>query len=50
MGAGVLTLLITRFTVTPTHPWIDPTAAGLVAAAVAFTVVLLVRRERALSS
>ena len=36
---GVATLLIVRFGIGGTYPWLDPTLAGLAAAAIAFTVV-----------
>lgn len=40
--AGVAALLIVRFGLGATYLWLDPTLAGLVAAAVAFTFVALV--------
>lgn len=40
--AGVATLLIVRFGVGAVYPWLDPTLAGLVAAAAAFAVVAVV--------
>jgi len=46
MAAGIVTLLVVRFAVVAHYPWVDPTAAGLVAAAIAFALTLLVRRGR----
>jgi SSS family solute:Na+ symporter len=43
MAAGIATLLVVRFAVVASYPWVDPTAAGLVAAAIAFALTLLVR-------
>jgi len=39
-------LLVVRFAVVAHYPWVDPTAAGLVAAAIAFVLTLLVRGGR----
>jgi SSS family solute:Na+ symporter len=47
MAAGIATLLVVRFAVVAHYPWADPTAAGLVAAAIAFALTLLVRSARA---
>ena len=41
MAAGIATLFVAKYAVTPYHAWVDPTAAGLVAAAAAFGLVLL---------
>jgi solute:Na+ symporter, SSS family len=43
MAAGIGTVLVVRFAIAAQHPWVDPTAAGLIAAAVAFALSLLVR-------
>ena len=43
IAAGVATLLVVRFGFAGRYPWLDPTLAGLVAAAVAFILVLVVR-------
>jgi solute:Na+ symporter, SSS family len=43
--AGVTALLIVRFGLWARSPWLDPTLAGLVTAAAAYTVVLVFRRE-----
>jgi len=43
MAAGIATLLVVRFAFVARHPWMDPTAAGLVAAAIAFGITLLIR-------
>lgn len=41
MVAGIATLFVVKYTVTPNHAWVDPTAAGLIGGAIAFGVVLL---------
>jgi SSS family solute:Na+ symporter len=41
--AGNIALLVVRFALPRPYAWIDPTVAGLLAAAVAFALVLLVR-------
>ena len=41
IGAGVATLLVVRFTLASTFPWLDATLAGLVAAAIAFGLTAL---------
>jgi SSS family solute:Na+ symporter len=46
IAAGVLTLLVVRFGVAGRVPWLDPTLTGLVAAALVYFVILLVRRPR----
>ena len=38
IGAGVVTLLVVRFTMANAYPWLDATLAGLVAAAIAFAL------------
>ena len=43
IAAGVVTLLVVRFMLASRLPWLDPTLAGLVVAAIAFLVTLLVR-------
>jgi SSS family solute:Na+ symporter len=42
---GIATLLIVRFGLAVRFPWLDPTAAGLVFAAIAFIVMLVLRRS-----
>jgi len=44
IAAGVLTLLVVRFWVAGRYPWLDPTLTGLVAAALVYFAILLVRR------
>jgi SSS family solute:Na+ symporter len=44
IAAGVGTLLAVRFGAGPAYPWLDPSLAGLAAAAVAFTAVAATRR------
>ncbi len=46
IAAGVATLLVVRFGVAGRYPWLDPTVAGLIAAAVVFLAMSMVRRER----
>jgi SSS family solute:Na+ symporter len=41
--AGVMTLLVVRFWAAGRYPWLDPTLAGLVAAALAFLGVMMFR-------
>jgi solute:Na+ symporter, SSS family len=43
IAAGIATLLVVRFMLAARLPWLDPTLAGLVIAAIAFLVTLLVR-------
>jgi SSS family solute:Na+ symporter len=43
MATGIGTLLVVRFGLSATYPWLDPTAAGLVAAAIAFALTYLLR-------
>jgi solute:Na+ symporter, SSS family len=43
IAAGVITLLVVRFMLASQLPWLDPTLAGLVVAAIAFLVTLLFR-------
>jgi solute:Na+ symporter, SSS family len=50
MAAGIGTLLIVRFGLLAAHPWLDPTAAGLVAAAIAFALTYLLRTASKSSS
>jgi Na+/proline symporter len=45
--AGVGTLFTVGFALTARPRWMDPALSGIVAAAVAFTIVLMVRRDRA---
>ncbi len=44
IAAGVAGLLVVRFWMTP-GPWLDPALAGIVAAAAAFTGLLLMRKQ-----
>ena len=44
IAGGVLTLLVVRFWVAGRYPWLDPTLTGLVAAALVYFAILLVRR------
>jgi solute:Na+ symporter, SSS family len=46
IAAGVITLLVVRYGVAGSLPWLDPTLSGLIAAAIAFIVVLIVRTSR----
>jgi solute:Na+ symporter, SSS family len=41
--AGVLTLFVVRVALFPIYPWVDPTLAGIIAAAAAFLAVLATR-------
>jgi len=43
IAAGVTTLLVVRFGVAGRHPWLDPTLSGLVAAALAFCLLMVFR-------
>jgi solute:Na+ symporter, SSS family len=45
IAAGVITLLVVRYGVAGSRPWLDPTLSGLIAAAIAFIVVLAIRRS-----
>ena len=45
IAAGVTTLLVVRFWAAGRYPWLDPTLAGLVAAALAFLGVMMFRRQ-----
>jgi SSS family solute:Na+ symporter len=45
LAAGVITLAVVRFGVAGSYPWLDPAMAGIVASAVAFLVVLAMRRR-----
>jgi solute:Na+ symporter, SSS family len=42
--AGVTVLLVVRFGVAGRYPWLDPTMSGLIAAAIAFAVVMMSSR------
>jgi len=46
IAAGIVTLLVVRFMLAARMPWLDPTLAGLVVAAVAFVLTMLVRRPQ----
>jgi SSS family solute:Na+ symporter len=43
VGAGVMTLLVVRFGVAGSYPWVDPALSGIVASALAFVAVLVLR-------
>jgi solute:Na+ symporter, SSS family len=43
IAVGMLTLLATRLGLAARHPWLDPTACGLLASAAAFVVVLILK-------
>jgi len=43
IATGVVTLLVVKFTLAARAPWLDPTLAGVVGAAIAFVVTRLVR-------
>ena len=43
IAAGVAALLVVRFWAAASVPWLDPALSGIVAAAIAFTAVLLTR-------
>jgi len=45
IAGGVITLLVVRFGVAGRAPWLDPTLTGLIAAALVFFAILLVRRK-----
>ena len=45
IAAGVFTLVCVRFGLSGVYPWLDPTLAGVAAAAIAFGTVMAVRRE-----
>lgn len=47
IAAGVIVLLVVRFGVAGRYPWLDPTLSGLIAAALAFLAVMLLRHRRA---
>jgi SSS family solute:Na+ symporter len=44
IAAGVVTLLVVRFSLSGGYPWLDPTLSGLCTAAVVFLSILLFRR------
>ena len=44
---GVVTLLVVRFGIPGSSPWLDPTLTGTIAAAVAFFLVMVLRGSRA---
>ena len=48
--AGVTVLLVVRFAVAGRYPWLDPTLSGLVAAAIAFLVVMMSTRRASQSA
>jgi SSS family solute:Na+ symporter len=44
VAAGVITLLVVRFGVAGAYPWVDPALGGIIASAVAFFGVLVLRK------
>ena len=46
IGAGVAMLFVTRFWIVGRYPWIDPALGGIIAAAVALVVTLMLRIAR----
>lgn len=46
IAGGVVALLVVKFLLATRMPWLDPTLAGVVVAAVAFMLTLLVRQTR----
>jgi len=44
IAAGVVTLLVVRFWLSGSYPWLDPTLSGLCAAAIVFLSILGIRR------
>jgi len=44
VAAGVITLLVVRFGVAGAYPWLDPALGGIIASAVAFFGVLVLRK------
>jgi len=44
IAAGVTTLLVVRFWLSGSYPWLDPTLSGLCAAAIVFLSILGIRR------
>jgi SSS family solute:Na+ symporter len=50
MGAGIATLFVVKYGVTPHYASVDPTAAGLVAGAVGFGLLVVLRRKPVRSS
>ena len=47
--AGVTVLLVVRFAVAGRYPWLDPTLSGLIAAAIAFMVAMMLNRRAGLA-
>ena len=45
IGTGVVTLFLARFELAGAFPWLDPALAGIVAAALAYCLVLAFRRQ-----
>jgi SSS family solute:Na+ symporter len=43
VATGVLTLIVVRFGVASSYPWVDPALSGIIASAVAFSAVLAFR-------
>jgi SSS family solute:Na+ symporter len=46
IAAGVVTLLVARFVLAGRHAWLDPTLTGIVAAGLAFVIVMALRACR----
>jgi SSS family solute:Na+ symporter len=44
VAAGVITLIVVRFGVAGAYPWVDPALSGIIASAVAFFGVLVIRK------
>jgi len=45
IAAGVVALFLVRFGLAARFPWLDPALAGIIAAALAYCLVLVFRRE-----
>ena len=50
MAAGVIVLFVARVAIASRLPWVDPTLAGILAAATVFCVVMFFRRPRSRSA
>jgi SSS family solute:Na+ symporter len=46
IASGIITLLVVRFGLATRYPWLDPTLAGLVAAALLYGIVATMRPKR----
>jgi solute:Na+ symporter, SSS family len=47
VAAGVVTLIVVRFGVAGSYPWVDPALSGIIASAIAFFATLAARRAGA---